>query len=83
MLDSKYLRQDIEQAAARLATRGFELDIAAVTALEEKRKTLQVKRKNFRASVMQVPKLSAKQKRKASTKKHNSCLIQSVTLVIN
>jgi seryl-tRNA synthetase len=43
MLDSKYLRQDIEQAAARLATRGFELDIAAVTALEEKRKTLQVK----------------------------------------
>ena len=43
MLDSKYLRQDIEQAAARLATRGFELDINAVTALEEKRKTLQVK----------------------------------------
>ncbi|WP_287244082.1 serine--tRNA ligase [Pseudoalteromonas sp.] len=42
MLDSKYLRQDIEQAAARLATRGFELDIAEVTALEEKRKTLQV-----------------------------------------
>jgi seryl-tRNA synthetase len=42
MLDSKYLRQDIEQAAARLATRGFELDIAVVTALEEKRKTLQV-----------------------------------------
>ena len=43
MLDSKYLRQDIEQAAARLATRGFDLDIAAVTTLEEKRKTLQVK----------------------------------------
>lgn len=43
MLDSKYLRQDIEQAAARLATRGFELDIDAVAALEEKRKTLQVK----------------------------------------
>ncbi|RZF87849.1 serine--tRNA ligase [Pseudoalteromonas sp. CO109Y] len=43
MLDSKYLRQDIEQAAARLATRGYELDTVAVTALEEKRKTLQVK----------------------------------------
>ena len=42
MLDSKYLRQDIEQAAARLASRGYELDTAAVTALEEKRKTLQV-----------------------------------------
>lgn len=43
MLDSKYLRQDIEQAAARLASRGYELDTAAVTALEERRKTLQVK----------------------------------------
>ncbi|MCG9735620.1 serine--tRNA ligase [Pseudoalteromonas shioyasakiensis] len=43
MLDSKFLRQDIEQAAARLASRGYELDTAAVTALEEKRKTLQVK----------------------------------------
>lgn len=43
MLDSKFLRQDIEQTAARLAARGYELDVATVTALEEKRKTLQVK----------------------------------------
>jgi len=26
MLDSKFLRQDIEQTAARLAARGYELD---------------------------------------------------------
>ena len=43
MLDSKFLRQDVEQTAARLAARGYELDVATVTALEEKRKTLQVK----------------------------------------
>ena len=43
MLDSKYLRQDVEQTAARLAARGYELDVAVVIELEEKRKTLQVK----------------------------------------
>jgi seryl-tRNA synthetase len=43
MLDSKYLRQDVEQTAARLAARGYELDVAKVTELEEQRKTLQVK----------------------------------------
>jgi len=43
MLDSKYLRQDVEQTAARLAARGYELDVAVVTELEERRKTLQVK----------------------------------------
>ncbi|KID56940.1 seryl-tRNA synthetase [Pseudoalteromonas luteoviolacea] len=43
MLDPKYLRQDIEEAAARLKKRGFELDVDAVNALEEQRKTLQTK----------------------------------------
>ena len=43
MLDSKYLRQDVEQTAARLAARGYELDVAKVIELEEQRKTLQVK----------------------------------------
>ncbi|CAH9055494.1 Serine--tRNA ligase [Pseudoalteromonas holothuriae] len=41
MLDSKYLRQDIAEAAARLAKRGFALDVEAINALEEKRKALQ------------------------------------------
>ena len=43
MLDSKYLRQDIAEAAARLAKRGFELDVDAINALEEQRKALQTK----------------------------------------
>jgi seryl-tRNA synthetase len=41
MLDSKYLRQDIAEAAARLAKRGFELEVDAINALEEQRKALQ------------------------------------------
>ncbi|OCQ23050.1 serine--tRNA ligase [Pseudoalteromonas luteoviolacea] len=43
MLDPKYLRQDIEEAATRLKKRGFELDVAAINALEEQRKTLQTR----------------------------------------
>ena len=41
MLDPKCLRSDIEQTAKRLAARGFNLDVAAFSSLEEKRKTLQ------------------------------------------
>ena len=43
MLDSKYLRQDIAEAAARLNKRGYDLDVAAINTLEEKRKALQTK----------------------------------------
>lgn len=43
MLDSRYLRQDIEYAAGQLKKRGFELDVAKISALEEKRKALQTR----------------------------------------
>lgn len=43
MLDSKLLRNDIEETAKILAKRGFTLDVTALTALEEKRKAIQVK----------------------------------------
>lgn len=43
MLDAKWLRNDIQLTAERLATRGYSLDVAKFTALEEQRKTLQVK----------------------------------------
>lgn len=49
MLDPKYLRGDIEEAAARLATRGYTLDVAAVTALEEQRKDLQSRTQELQA----------------------------------
>lgn len=41
MLDPKYLRNDIEDTAKKLAARGFNLDVAAYSSLEEKRKLLQ------------------------------------------
>ncbi len=43
MLDPRFFRTDIEATAARLASRGFNLDVEAYNALEEQRKTLQVK----------------------------------------
>ncbi|MGY3869755.1 serine--tRNA ligase [Aeromonas crassostreae] len=49
MLDPKYLRGEIDDAAARLATRGYVLDVAAVNALEEKRKDLQSRTQELQA----------------------------------
>ncbi|MBC3767756.1 serine--tRNA ligase [Neptunicella marina] len=43
MLDPKHLRNDIEETARRLATRGFTLDVDTFNALEEKRKSLQMR----------------------------------------
>ncbi|ROQ27685.1 serine--tRNA ligase [Gallaecimonas pentaromativorans] len=43
MLDNKFLRQELEATAERLASRGFKLDVAAIQELEEKRKALQVR----------------------------------------
>jgi seryl-tRNA synthetase len=43
MLDAKYLRGEIEQTAATLKKRGFTLDVSAFNALEEKRKSLQMR----------------------------------------
>ncbi len=43
MLDPKLLRGDLQILAAKLAQRGFTLDVAAFAALEQQRKTLQVR----------------------------------------
>jgi seryl-tRNA synthetase len=42
MLDSKYLRSELAQTAERLATRGFVVDVAHISALEEQRRQLQM-----------------------------------------
>ena len=42
MLDPTFLRTELEQTAARLAQRGFVLDVARLTELEEQRRQLQV-----------------------------------------
>ncbi|MFU8837384.1 MAG: serine--tRNA ligase [Thiohalomonadaceae bacterium] len=47
MLDPQLFRNDIEQAAQQLARRGFQLDVAAISALERERKALQVQTQNL------------------------------------
>ena len=42
MLDPKLIRNELENVAAALAKRGYKLDIQGLSALEEKRKTVQV-----------------------------------------
>jgi len=42
MLDPRLLRSDVDATAAKLARRGFTLDVAAYNQLEEKRKSLQM-----------------------------------------
>ncbi|MDV2858268.1 serine--tRNA ligase [Oceanimonas sp. CAM02] len=49
MLDPKYLRGDIDDTAARLASRGFTLDTALFNRLEEQRKTLQARTQELQA----------------------------------
>ncbi|MCK8046986.1 serine--tRNA ligase [Shewanella sp. 1CM18E] len=50
MLDPKYLRNELEVTAERLATRGFILDVERLSKLEEKRKSLQVATEELQAS---------------------------------
>ena len=42
MLDPRILRNEIETVAAALKSRGYDLDMASYTALEAKRKSLQM-----------------------------------------
>ena len=49
MLDSKQLRSDPAAVAANLARRGFQLDVAAFGALDERRKAAQVESDRVRA----------------------------------
>jgi seryl-tRNA synthetase len=49
LLDAKQLRSDPAAVAANLARRGFTLDVAAFTALEERRKAAQIESDRVRA----------------------------------
>lgn len=49
MLDSKLVRSQLEEVAARLATRGFQLDVARFEALEAQRKTVQTRTEQLQA----------------------------------
>jgi seryl-tRNA synthetase len=56
MLDIQTLRKDINAVAARLATRGFALDIAAFQNLEAERKTVQTRTEELQARRNQLSK---------------------------
>lgn len=49
MLDSQLLRNDLDQVAARLATRKFQLDTTAFQTLEAERKALQTRTQDLQA----------------------------------
>lgn len=49
MLDAKYFRSELAEAATRLASRGYTLDTASFEALEAQRKALQVKTESLQA----------------------------------
>ncbi len=49
MIDPKLLRASPEQVAANLARRGFQLDVAQLAALEERRKAAQIEADRLRA----------------------------------
>ncbi len=49
MLDPRLFRGELENTAAQLARRGFELDIEAIERLENERKSLQVDTQNLQA----------------------------------
>jgi len=49
MLDAKLLRTDLDNVAAKLKTRGYELDVALIQSLESQRKELQSKAQNLQA----------------------------------
>ena len=61
MLDSRYLRADIEEAAQRLSTRNYKLDVQKINELESLRKEtmtrtqdLQAKRNSLSKSIGQA-----------------------------
>ena len=49
MLDSKLVRTQLQDVAARLATRGYQLDVARIEALEAQRKTVQTRTRQLQA----------------------------------
>ncbi|MEH0093353.1 MULTISPECIES: serine--tRNA ligase [Vibrio] len=49
MLDSKLLRTELDETAAKLARRGFTLDVDTIRTLEEQRKSIQVEVENLQS----------------------------------
>jgi seryl-tRNA synthetase len=50
MLDSKLLRTELDETAAKLARRGLKLDVETIRTLEEQRKSIQVEVENLQST---------------------------------
>ncbi len=50
MLDSKLLRTELDETTAKLARRGFKLDVETIRTLEEQRKSIQVEVENLQST---------------------------------
>ncbi|MGL4381289.1 MAG: serine--tRNA ligase [Vibrio sp.] len=50
MLDSKLLRTELDETAAKLARRSFKLDVETIRTLEEQRKSIQVEVENLQST---------------------------------
>ena len=72
MLDSRYLRKNIQEVAQRLAIKGFELDQKFIEDKENKRKKVQIETEEFQAkrnlNSKKIGKLKAEEKRLRSLK---------------
>lgn len=49
MLDAKHFREELEQTAEQLKSRGFELDVATLQTLEQQRKEIQIRTEQLQA----------------------------------
>ena len=65
MLDSKLVRTQLQDVAARLATRGYQLDVARIEALEAQRKTVQTRTEQLQAEHERRARLDADRRRTA------------------
>jgi len=64
MIDIQLLRKDIQAVATRLAGRGFQLDVAAFTALESQRKQIQTRTEELQSRRNTLSKLVGQRKGK-------------------
>lgn len=69
MLDSKLLRTELDETAAKLARRGFKLDVDTIRKLEEQRKSIQVEVENLQSTRNSISKQIGQKKWRLATKK--------------
>ncbi len=69
MLDSKLLRTELDETAAKLARRGFKLDVETIRKLEEQRKSIQVEVENLQSTRNSISKQISTKKWRLATKK--------------